>query len=396
MYLDLLRAEWYTSVSDLLLALEDGKAWSDLKLPGRLKLEIKSELLALQASSSIGSIGIVSETQPSSFATTTATTTKTTANEISASGKPEGLPIERQQWMKYFCAEHQTYFYSNLITQESQWEEPVGDHDIFDDYASSAEVSPQRVSESSTKCAINDSCEEEVEGYDDGDDDEDHEEEEDEEEIIWRTLLRSVGSTNPTSAEIVADSSHRSRESTPSSSHKKSDIIVVSDAYAIPDEISVGVLESSASSSALRGDFGRSSSERSMSTTEDDILHPPSYTALVVSRNSSSSRRSERESGSSSPDPLMAQRLIDMGFSPAAVASALRRSDNNLSAAASILLAGRRASVTAWSRRESNTTVSDLPSAASAARRVAARLGLPRMFPPPSAPPPPSYPAGQR
>ena len=133
-----------------------------------------------------------------------------------------------------------------------------------------------------------------------------------------------------------------------------------------------------------------------MSTMDDDLLHPPSYTASVVGQHSNASRGGERESGSTSPDPLMAQRLIDMGFSPAAVASALRRSDNNLSAAASILLAGRRASVTAWNPRESNTAISDLPSAASAARRVAARLGLPRMFPPPSAPPPPSYPGGQR
>jgi hypothetical protein len=377
MYVDLLRAEWYTSVSDLLLAIEDGNAWSDLKLPGRLKLEIKSELLALQSAEKTGI-----ENQPFSSVTTT-------LGEIEASSKAAGAPIERQQWMKYFCAEHQTYFYSNLATHESQWEEPKGEnHDIYDDCTSSAEVSPQRGQESSTKSGglgAND----DNEGEDNDDDDGDAAEEE-----IWRALLRSVGSTNPTAAELVVDgSSNRNRESPSSSAHKKSDIIVVSDAYVIPDEISLGVVESSMPRTSLRSDFGRSSSDRSISTTDDD-LRPPSYTASVAGRTSSASRRGDRESGSSSPDPLMAQRLIDMGFSPAAVSSSLRRSDNNLSAAASILLAGRRASITAWDATgdTSRTTVTDLPSAASAARRVAARLGLPRMFPPPSAPPPPSYP----
>ena len=41
-------AEWYFNVSDLQMALLDGNAWSELKLPGRLKLEMKIELLRLQ------------------------------------------------------------------------------------------------------------------------------------------------------------------------------------------------------------------------------------------------------------------------------------------------------------------------------------------------------------
>ena len=84
----------------------------------------------------------------------------------------------------------------------------------------------------------------------------------------------------------------------------------------------------------------------------------------------------------------MAQRLVDMGFTPSTVASALRRSDNNLSAAASILLANRRPSLTI---NQNVTSSGQNPSAVSAARRAAARIGMPRFFPPPSAPPPPNY-----
>jgi len=384
LFMDVLRSEWYGTVADLVLALEDGKAWSDLKLPGRLKLEIKSELLALQ-SSQTGSGG--------------------------GGGKSEGgivsTPDPSNQWMKYFSAEHSTYFYCNVATHASQWEEPTGPNvEIFEDYdsSSSAEVSPTStkngvgIKKRAGATAKSKRALEKDDSDDDDDDDDDEEDEEDEEddevdheeeeEAIWRALLRSMGSGGkPTAAELVHDATDA-----PSSAHKKSDIIVVSEAYVVPEEVTVGIVEassssSSSSSSSAMADLHRSDSERSVSL--EDLPAPPRFGGSSFGGRGGRTAAARRDRGSSpaQPDPVMAQRLVDMGFAPSAVASALRRSDNNLSAAASFLLANRRPSSSEPEEPRERPS-RDMSSAAAAARRVAARMGLPRIFPPPSAPPP--------
>ena len=362
MYLEVFRSEWYTTPDDLWLAIDDGKAWSDLKLPGRLKIEIKRELQVLQSNEKENSIKTSSN----------AALTTINSTEIQ----------EKQQWMKYYSEEHQTFFYCNLRTHESQWEVPIGDqHDIYDG-SSSADVTP--TSKNSMKTGG---------GDDEDDSNDDDNKKHDEEEAIWRELLRNVGTKTPTqAAEIVSDATDVPPSS--SSAHKKS-VIVVSDAYVIPEEVSLGVVETSMPSAARMLAMNLSSSERSdrsisnsASSVEDDdadddddVDDPPSPPPI---RGRTPRNREE----SSSPDPLMAQRLIDMGFTPSTVASALRRSDNNLSAAASILLANRRPSLTI---NQNVTSSNQNPSAVSAARRAAARIGMPRFFPPPSAPPPPNY-----
>ena len=40
-YHGVLLSAWYTTIAELKLALSDGDAWSDIQLPGRLKLEMK-------------------------------------------------------------------------------------------------------------------------------------------------------------------------------------------------------------------------------------------------------------------------------------------------------------------------------------------------------------------
>ena len=370
MYLEMLHSEWYMTPADLWLAIDDGKAWSDLKLPGRLKIEIKRELQVLQSTSN--ETGQITKSSSNALPTTTIT-----SKEI--------IVQEKQQWMKYFSEEHQTFFYTNLRTHESQWEIPIGDqHDIYDG-SSSADVTPTSKSSTGMKIGGN--------GHDDDDDcnDDDNKKHEDE-EAIWRELLRNVGTKTPTqAAEIVSDGI----DVPSSSSTQKKSVIVVSDAYVIPEEVSLGVVETSMPSAARMLAMNLSSSERSDRSIsnsasvddddedddDDDVDDPPSPPPI---RHGTSRNREE----SSSPDPLMAQRLIDMGFTPSTVASALRRSDNNLSAAASILLANRRPSLTI---NQNSASSSQNPSTVSAARRAAARIGMPRFFPPPSAPPPPNY-----
>ena len=157
--LDVLRSEWYFTVADLCVALEDGKAWSDLALPGRLKLEIKRELFAIQ----------------------------------SQAGKSEGvspIPDRSNQWMKYYSTEHNTFFFCNLGTEISQWEEPAGlNIEIFEDYdsSSSAEVSPTAKKSDTTEKHAGATAakskraleKDDSDGLEDGDDDDDDDNDDD-------------------------------------------------------------------------------------------------------------------------------------------------------------------------------------------------------------------------
>jgi hypothetical protein len=90
-YLQYLRGEWYSTVDELRLAIADGAAWSDLQLPGRLKLELKTMILTHDA---------------------------TTSSSSSAAGQSNGL------WTKCFSTEHNTHYYINNETNVSQWEIP--------------------------------------------------------------------------------------------------------------------------------------------------------------------------------------------------------------------------------------------------------------------------------
>jgi hypothetical protein len=112
-------SEWYSSVSDLLLALEDKNAWTDLKIPGRLKLEIKSELLAIQAKKDI---------------------------DVKMQLK--------EHWVRYFSKPDNAFFYCNSETFVSRWELPEGNVEIHDDI--STENSPansEKLEESNSKCS---------------------------------------------------------------------------------------------------------------------------------------------------------------------------------------------------------------------------------------------------
>eukprot|EP01041_Mallomonas_annulata_P001563 gene1563-3019_t len=98
--LEYLQSEWYSSIDDLLVAIDDGQAWSDLKLPSRLKLEVKFNLGADNS--------------------------RRTNNNRS---------LNRSTfWLRCFShLDNCAYFY-NTETECTQWEEPNGPGDeIIDD-----------------------------------------------------------------------------------------------------------------------------------------------------------------------------------------------------------------------------------------------------------------------
>lgn len=90
---DHLQSEWYNDINDLKLAIDDGFAWSDIKLPGRLKLELKTEILRLTINPKIMS-----------------------------------QPLDQQEktnWIKCYSSEDNCFYYYNSVTSEAQWSEPL-------------------------------------------------------------------------------------------------------------------------------------------------------------------------------------------------------------------------------------------------------------------------------
>ena len=102
-YLQVLLGAWYTTVPELKLALSDGDAWSDIQLPGRLKLEMKRMIIGMDQKE-MGEEGMT----PSS----------SSSSSSSAGG---------HTWIRCYAAEHNAYYYCHPVHLTTQWELPNGE-----------------------------------------------------------------------------------------------------------------------------------------------------------------------------------------------------------------------------------------------------------------------------
>jgi UBA/TS-N domain len=241
-YLAYIRSEWYFTVPDLLMAIDDEKAWSDLKLPGRLKLEVKSELLGSRSKM------------------------RDPVASIDSS------------------SEHDTFFYYCLATDTTQWEIPEGNVEISDDV---------------TALGITDGGEH----LDGGCAEED-------------TLLDTItnGITSDPSDESGGGYTDENLDILVAVNSKKKTPFLVTDAFAVNGIIPIGIAVGSG------------------------LESHGSFTSEVTCDSPSEADTADDAPQRSSPDPVMLFQLIDMGFSRDAATSALRRSNNDLPAATSILL----------------------------------------------------------
>ncbi len=119
-----LSGEWLSSKEDLSIASKDEQVWSELKLPVRLKIEIKNILEE----------SLDTESYDATLPGSGADSKTHSEEEIS------------KAWTLYYSDEHQAYYYYNSITGESQWaasEEYDNNYDNQGDYQ--GEQSPSRV-----------------------------------------------------------------------------------------------------------------------------------------------------------------------------------------------------------------------------------------------------------
>ena len=107
-HLDYLKSEWYYSLADLRLAIDDEHAWSDIKLPGRLKLEIKRIVLR--------------ETKMSNEAITL---------DIHSPGSI--ISPKRHLWVKCFSPSDNCSYYYHPSSGKTQWEEPAGENYVSEE-----------------------------------------------------------------------------------------------------------------------------------------------------------------------------------------------------------------------------------------------------------------------
>jgi len=85
--MEYLEGEWMSSTEDLRLAIEDGQAWGDLKLPTRLKLALKAELQLLSRKDKQSTSGKSGPSKASDYSTPTAENKNKIAPDATDSGK---------------------------------------------------------------------------------------------------------------------------------------------------------------------------------------------------------------------------------------------------------------------------------------------------------------------
>jgi len=180
-----LRSEWYITIDDLRLALQDKTQWSELQLPGRLKIELKKELIKLNTintnTATSDTINTTTATINNTISDTINTTTPINNTIITNNDKSDdnnnnsntlqqkeeeeynnneimNTPINTDsdinydneladiamgnlspnKWLKCFSPEHECFYYVSQVSGESQWEEPDPDEEIEEDEYSMA------------------------------------------------------------------------------------------------------------------------------------------------------------------------------------------------------------------------------------------------------------------
>lgn len=108
-----LESEWISTLEDLQHATKDEHVWQSLRIPARLKVEMR----------------LILEQLASNIATPTTTdlvAIDTTSDQLSPSSPHDLSPVGTDhafgsEWVLYFSEEHQYYYHYNTVTGESQW-----------------------------------------------------------------------------------------------------------------------------------------------------------------------------------------------------------------------------------------------------------------------------------
>ena len=128
-YLQKLKSELYTTTADLKLALQDdGTAWSDIPIPGRLKLELKRLILNAESAKDVDR--------------------RLEALSVSTGGNVDkSSEYTRPRWIRCYSIEHQALYFYHRVSGRTQWEDPgeeyMDDISVNQSYAAETHVSKE-------------------------------------------------------------------------------------------------------------------------------------------------------------------------------------------------------------------------------------------------------------
>jgi len=127
-YLEYLKSEWIYSINDLKLAIDDGQAWSDIKLPVRLKIELKKIIIG-QNELLLDNL----EDNVTSF--------------LNMEDCKDDEEIQRATWVKCFSRLDNFPYYYNIENGHTQWEEPKNESWVTEEiYYSELNKRPHKLS----------------------------------------------------------------------------------------------------------------------------------------------------------------------------------------------------------------------------------------------------------
>jgi hypothetical protein len=202
-YMTYLSSEWYYTAEDLRLAYRKEKVWSDIKLPGRLKIELasllekKSDFSPSETRNTSAKHFFSGDDNEDNFLYAPTSVSKTSPKVSNVADAKVGSPPQqlfetyeveqvsspvsdskcskdevdaaeneeidfteeeiasyvRSSWVKCWAPEHECYYYYNTYTQESEWEDPLAWEDIpvvYDVYEYLEETQEWRLVEDNT------------------------------------------------------------------------------------------------------------------------------------------------------------------------------------------------------------------------------------------------------
>lgn len=121
---DILLDDWYESCDDLRAALHDGGAWTEIRLPGRLKLEMKKVIMEIDDPGVQHNVKVATHSKDRK---STWGKKGSRDSQSPPSGKfvpKAGSGTPKSNWVRKYAEDSGAYYYYDTVNGASVWEKP--------------------------------------------------------------------------------------------------------------------------------------------------------------------------------------------------------------------------------------------------------------------------------